>query len=524
VLARIGEADEVTRVSAFQAELPPSGPSRIKMLADWAAPGVVPLADFVSYAGQQETTGFRRWAETLASDGVVQGFVRDMPPNEQESLAEEEVRSCLAVPVFAGDRWWGFLAFDDCVTEREWTFPEIEALRAAGGILGAAIHSEGERRRLRDAESRYRALVEQIPAVAYIDALEGPNTTLYISPQTESMLGLTQDQWMADPRLLSKHVHPDDRVRWKTAIDESDATGEPLSVEYRICTPDGRVVWVHDEAVLVLDADGVPRFWHGVMFDITVRKEAERALLDALERERTATQQLRTLDDMKNTFLEAVSHELRTPLTSILGAALTLEREDLALSKEDTRDLVDRLAANARKLRRLLSDLLDLDRLSRGIVEPNRQPTDVAELARLVLAESDMLNGRHVQVEAGSVTVSVDGPKVERIIENLLANTARHTPEDTRVWLRVGYVDDGALISVVAAAPGIPEELRLSVFEPFHQLSAGGSHSPGVGIGLTLVARFAELHGGRAWVEEREGGGAAFRVFLPGPPRVAVPP
>jgi signal transduction histidine kinase len=122
---------------------------------------------------------------------------------------------------------------------------------------------------------------------------------------------------------------------------------------------------------------------------------------------------------------------------------------------------------------------------------------------------------------AQPVTISLDPGKVERIIENLLANAARHTPPDTPVWVRVAEPPGGGgvLLAVEDAGAGIPAELRDSVFEPFRQGPDPPTHAPGVGIGLTLVARFAELHGGRAWVEERAGGGSSFRVLIPDAPQ-----
>jgi K+-sensing histidine kinase KdpD len=224
---------------------------------------------------------------------------------------------------------------------------------------------------------------------------------------------------------------------------------------------------------------------------------------------------LRALDEMKNTFLDAVSHELRTPLAAVLGIALTLGREDVPLSDAETRDLLDRLTANAKKLDRLLSDLLDLDRLARGIVEPKRRPTDLGELVQAVVESSELFGRREVHAEIASVVVAVDAAKVERIVENLLANTARHTPEGGTVWLRVSPEAGGVLIAVEDEGAGVPDELKEVIFEPFRQGPQRSQHSPGVGIGLSLVARFAELHGGQAWVEDRPGGGAAFRVFLP---------
>jgi signal transduction histidine kinase len=134
------------------------------------------------------------------------------------------------------------------------------------------------------------------------------------------------------------------------------------------------------------------------------------------------------------------------------------------------------------------------------------------------VGEPGLLGDRDVTLDLADVVVEVDAPKVERIVENLLANAGRHTPPGTPVWVAVRPEAGGALLVVEDAGPGVPAGSRDSVFEPFHQLGPGTPHAPGVGVGLSLVGRFAELHGGRAWVEERDGGGASFRVFLPQPP------
>jgi signal transduction histidine kinase len=128
-----------------------------------------------------------------------------------------------------------------------------------------------------------------------------------------------------------------------------------------------------------------------------------------------------------------------------------------------------------------------------------------------------------LRIETDRLKVSLDAGMVERIVENLLTNVARHTPEGTPVWVSTEPRGDVVLITVADAGPGVPTALMRSVFEPFGQGASMSASSPGVGIGLSLVTRFAELHGGRAWVESRPGGGAAFKVFVPGPLGDKVP-
>ena len=271
--------------------------------------------------------------------------------------------------------------------------------------------------------------------------------------------------------------------------------------------------------------------------DITERRQAQQELRASLDRERAATERLvtalakeqaatehlRDLDELKSGFLQAVSHDLRTPLASVLGIALTLERSRQALPSAEVDELLGRLSANARRLDRILSGLLDLDRLTRGVVEPRRERIDLGELVAGVVdqAQADLVGDHPVHVDLEPVEIAIDSAKVERIVENLLVNASRHTPPGTPIWVRVDRRTPGALLTVADAGPGVPVEQRERIFQPFHRGPGEASHAPGSGVGLALVAQFAGLHGGRAWVEPRIGGGACFQVLLPDSPEGA---
>ena len=362
------------------------------------------------------------------------------------------------------------------------------------------------------AERRFRSLVETLPAIVYMDELDERATNVYTSPQTERLIGYTIQDWRDDRDLWAKILHPDDVERCIEHQRHHVESGESFEEVYRVIARDRRVVWIHDIAVIVHDEDGTPLYSQGFLLDITAQKEAELAIEDALAREHDTAERLRAMDDLKNTLLHTLSHDLKGPLTAILASATTLQRPDL--HETEAQELLAGMASRAKRMDRLLTDLLDLERLGRGMMEPTRFPVDVGQLITDLVHGTDVLQGREVDVLARPVVVPADPPKVERMVENLLTNAVRHTPDPCRIWVRVVPEDGGALIAVEDDGPGVPKDQREEIFEPFRR--GRETQTAGSGIGLSLVARFADLHGGRAWVEDRRGGGASFRVFLPG--------
>jgi PAS domain S-box-containing protein len=286
-------------------------------------------------------------------------------------------------------------------------------------------------------------------------------------------------------------IHPDDAARTRELVARAYEDGGAFAFDHRIVWDDGTMRWLHGRGRVVNGADGRPLRMVGTSQDITERRK---------------------LDELRDTILSTVSHELRTPLTAILGFAVTLKERGSGLPVGTYATIVDHLVEQATRLERLLADLLDLDRLRHGVYVPTFRPTDLGELVTRTAARYGD-DGHTVHVRAEAAVADLDAPKVERIVENLLANSVKHTPPGTEIVVSVKPAGDGVELAVADSGPGVPPESRDAVFELFTRVN--GTEAPGTGIGLSLVAQFAALHGGRAWVEETAGGGADFRVWLP---------
>jgi PAS domain S-box-containing protein len=455
---------------------------------------------------------------------VIPDTGRDPPGRGHQVVSELGVGAYLGVPLIVSGQVLGAVCAADR-RPRDWADDDLATLADLAAMLVTQIQLRA------DLKASSQELLERLPGVVYTLGPDPPNPVLYISPHLEAVLGERAEDWIANADMWKRLVHPDDCDWVVEACERTNQTGEPFSAEYRMCTRDGEVRWVRDEAVLVRGGDGRPLFWQGILTDLTATRltavrlaealdreqDAAHQMAAALQRERAAAEHLRAVDEMKTAFLHAVSHDLRTPLTTVLGIALTLERRGAGLPAHDLADLLHRLSSNARKLDGLLADLLDLDRLARGTLTPRRQVVDVGALVRRVVDEAQLQEEHAVVVDAPAMHAAVDAPKVERIVENLVVNAARHTETGTAIWVRVESRPGGVLLVVEDEGPGVPVELREQIFQPFHQGRNVADHAPGSGIGLALVARFASLHGGRAWIEDRPGGGASFRVFLPDP-------
>ncbi|MGZ8635651.1 MAG: ATP-binding protein [Actinomycetota bacterium] len=219
------------------------------------------------------------------------------------------------------------------------------------------------------------------------------------------------------------------------------------------------------------------------------------------------------VDDERTALQEAVAADVRRPLTSILGLTLALKHTDPGTP--EGADMVRQLATNARKLDRLVGEMLALDQIANGVFTPNLRRTDLEALVRRVVEESPDLASRDVRVEAEHIAIELDPALTEQMVETLLSNAGRRTTPGNSVWVTISSDQGGAVIAVDDTGPEVPPGLRGAMVAALSDEGPAARRQPRGATGLTLLARLAEIHGGRAWVEEHPGGGASFRVFLP---------
>lgn len=374
-------------------------------------------------------------------------------------------------------------------------------------------------RKVRSAEQLYRHLVERLPGVTYISSPASVGPT-YISPQALELLGLPAEEFISRPDAAMQVIHPDDRESVEANMESLRRDGGEYTQEFRVVHPDGRVVWIGDDAIVVPGEDAKPLHVQGYLRDITPLKDAEATQRAALEREQTANEKLRELGGMKDDFVALVSHELRTPLTSIRGyLELVLEGKSSGLSKEhgEFLGIVDR---NAARLERLVDDLLFMARLGSGKLELSLQDTDLAALAReSVGAATPRASAQAVKLECAVDEVPPvrgDPGRLGQLLDNLISNAVKFTPDGGRVDVRVFAQNGDVAIEVADTGIGISSNEQSQLFQKFFRTSAAGERAiQGTGLGLSISKAIVEAHAGRIELESEEDIGTTIRVLLP---------
>jgi PAS domain S-box-containing protein len=389
---------------------------------------------------------------------------------------------------------------DDYLTK---PFSARELLARVGGTLALARARREADAELRESEVRFRHMADNAPVMVWVTEADGACS--FLSQSWYAFTGTTPETSLGFGWLNA--VHPDDRPRAEADFIQANARREPFRAEYRLRRANGEYAWAIDAATPRIGPDGRFLGYIGSVIDINDRKQAEEAL--------------RVADRRKDEFLATLAHELRNPLAPVRNG---LEIMRLATSNpaaiERARAMMER---QIQQMTRLIEDLLDLSRISRGKIELRKQRLDVTAAIQHALETSRPLiehAGHRLRVELPSTPIwaEADLTRLEQIFANLLNNAAKYTEPGGQITVILAPSAHGtAEIRVRDTGIGIPPDQLEQVFEMFSQVSRSQHRSGGgLGIGLNIVKQLVEMHGGSVHAESAGlDHGSEFVVELP---------
>jgi PAS domain S-box-containing protein len=379
--------------------------------------------------------------------------------------------------------------------------------------------------RLRQAENSERqraARLEEAQQLAHIGSwqLDLRNNLLTWSAEIYRMFDIDPPRFGATYEAFLNAIHPDDREAVNRAYTESVAKHTPYAIEHRLRMADGRIKFVHEQGETFYDADGKPIRSAGTVQDITERKQAEaqirqlNATLEQRVRERTA--QLETAVKDLESFSYSVSHDLRAPLRAVDNFSNILAEEYGAKLDDEGRRLIKIVRDSTTRMAQLIDDILLFSRAGRR--ELAIKHVDMAALAREVFDELRLAEpSRHVELQIGTLPdAQADAATIRQVWANLLANALKFTRgrDPARIDISGSVQDGESRFTVRDNGAGFDPRYADKLFGVFQRLHTKEQFE-GTGIGLAIVKRIVDKHGGRVWAEGAPDQGASFHFALP---------
>lgn len=510
-VAALGAGTNVDRCYIFQIE-GQKGERLISQRFEWVKGSISVQIDNPRLQNMPESI-FPWLMEKLDRDEILFGIVAQSPdPEFREGMAEQDIKSYLFTPIQKDGQLWGFIGYDDCEEERDWTQVEADALATVAKNIGIRLSWDSTKKNLEERNEIFEIAVkgarlglwEWLPATGRV----------YPSEAYARILGYPETELTTYASWVDK-IHPNDLDGVLAALQAHLVDGDvPYNVQYRSLNGAGEYRWVVSNGMAKRDTENNPVMLTGFLRDIHEQVLAEEARTQALQR-------MLELNELKSNFVSMASHQFRTPLTVIYSNVELMEMGIMKLEPSlmaRFSKALGRIKDEVVRMTELMNNILTFGKYEAGLMTVRMESIDLVELIRRINEQyfSQESDGRRISIEVHGKArnVQCDSMLLTHAFSNLMSNALKYSPQRLAPQIAIHFGEKGVDVEVIDHGIGIPEKDKGNAFNSFFRAS-NASTIVGSGLGLPIVKEFVERHGGSVTFESVENKGSTFKVQLP---------
>lgn len=503
ILERLGMVLGVDRVYIFENAYIDDVFSAV-LRYEWTRNGTLSYSDILPNGTDKWKS--HDWVDMLQAGDLVVANVSDVPVNIQATFHKRGVQSVILAPVIVGNHWWGGMGFDMAREERDWHPAELDALMTSARTLASAMQREQMELGMRDNEEKFTQLITHIPETFWIYDIES-QSAIYASDNYEQVFGGTIQEHSTDIKFIMGNIHPDDRELTRTGL-RKQSKGETMEYEARfVDNVHGGYRWLNIRIYPIHDEQGNSYRMAGIASDITERKLAEEHRVTMMaERERVA---------ILSQFVRDATHEFKTPLSIINTRLYLMSKTDDPEKRQYNTQLIQ---DQVKGISQLLETLMLMSRLD-GRAPLTFSPIHINNTLRRLLPslQSEHLERKddfHIQLDETLPPIMGNVGYISEAVKNLVDNAVRYSFVGHPIELRTYQTQSHIMLEVQDYGVGISDEDLTQIFKRFYRKDSAHS-TRGFGLGLPIVQRIAQHHGGDVSVMSTLDEGTVFIMRIP---------